>query len=179
MTVGRSASRAAEIKPAGNAKNKADKHTRSAQEYQERIESQASKTSQELTAEELDKRRRSKKQRSPKSEPAPKAHHRSVSQSQTRQSRAGSSVSRTGTELDRTMRLTLEGNNVDISGDTEGRNISIRPAEDGTPEVIVGSPSKRREKSYVGGSSSSRLSFADRAKRRDSAATTVDTLLER
>lgn len=73
------------------------------------------------------------------------------------------------------MQITLDGNNIGISGETGDRSIEIRTGEDGTPQITVGSPTKRRETSYHGGGSSqSRLSFADRAKRRDGALSDVD-----
>lgn len=124
-------------------------------------------------AEALEERRRSKKDRTVTSEPTPKS--RSGNMSQSRHSRAGSSVSRTGTDMDRPIKITMDGNNVGISGETGDRSIEIGTAEDGTVKVTVGSPTKRKEQSYHGGSSShSRLSFADRARRRDSGLSAVD-----
>lgn len=64
------------------------------------------------------------------------------------------------------MRLTMDGNAIQIEGDTEGRNIQFKAGEDGQPLVTIGgpsSPTKSRERKYIGsGSQRSGASYAER-----------------
>ena len=96
----------------------------------------------------------------------PSPRHRRPSQSQSRharsRSRATSSISRTATDISG-MRLTMEGNAVQIEGYTGDRSIEVRPGDDGQACVTIAgppSPCKSRDKKYFGGGSQrSRASY--------------------
>ena len=80
------------------------------------------------------------------------------------------------------MKLTmLEDNAVQIDGDTEGKPIMFT-TEGGKPVVTIGggqpSPTKMREKRYLGGGSrGSGASFAERSARANFAGSPSDTLV--